>query len=225
MNIEEKINSLEKRTHTISILSGLIEQFIDAKVEIKPTLIRPGFYLDSISLYKAAINFVTDSDSTIGIVADLMLFISILFGCECTEESRWKVIDSGDVDEDGFIDGVSIIKFIGKNAALCLERASFLHNCLMILDICDIMKVGNIIFDDEDSPHAYNLVTTKNNMHLLVDATNYMIGVEDEKYYPFIFKLTEEEYFGLINDKIMFNATREKNPLKGEFLDFDFLYY
>lgn len=225
MNLREKINSLDKREDTVCILSRAIREFIDSKTEIKPVLMYPGFYLDDMSLYKEAIKYVDNYNSTIAITMNLICFIILKFGMFGDMKIRKTILFNGREDEDGIIGGVSITDFIGKNAALCLERASFLHNCLTLLDIPDTLIIGNIMFGDSDESHAYNLITTKNKKYLLVDATNYMVSVESHKYFPCIFKLTEREYYGLIAKKIMFEASQEKNPIKKEFFDIDYLYY
>lgn len=226
MDIKEKIETLEKRDYPVNIYSRIVREFIDDTIEIKPVLIRPGFYLNDISLYKEAVSNINNYDSSITTYCKLIHYIMEKFGVNCNKEKRWKVLLSGEMDEDGIVHPVSINKFIGKNAAMCFERATFLHNTLKILDYESAVIVGNFSTGDDkcDDAHAYNLVVTKNDEYMLLDSTNFMIGVEDFKAYPCIFNVTKDEYFDLIYGRKSFEARKEKNPLKVNFKDIQWFY-
>ena len=125
---------------------------------------------------------------------------------------------NGESDEDGFLQGVSIQKYIGKNAAMCIERAAFLHNALRLLDYNTTLLLGKFQSKRENlnGNHAYNLVVTKNNKYLLVDATNYTKILKDSKkvLVPTMFKLTLEEYEGLLSGKMPYQFNKAMHVTK-----------
>lgn len=224
MNIEERISMLDKYDYPVNIFSRIIRDFIDDKTEIKPVLIRKGFYLDDISLYKEAISNISEHDSNITIFCKIIHYIMDKFGVICSKENRWKVLNLDYKDEYGFEHPVSIREFVGKNAAMCFERATFLHNNLKILDFESAVIVGKLYSNDGEEYHAYNLVITEDSKYVLLDSTNFMLGIKDKKAYPCIFTLTKEEYKGIVYGNSKFRASKEKNPLIVEFMDFDLMY-
>lgn len=205
MNVEEKIKMLEKRTGTVSMLSRKVTEFLPKCVEIRPNFIFPGFYLDDNTLYEEAMGEIEEKDTIIPILMKLIGYMVKKFGLYGDEKGRNSLILSGESDEEGFIQGVSIQKYIGKNVAMCIERAAFLHNSLRLLDYTTTLLLGSFQSKRENlnGNHAYNLVVTKNNNYVLVDATNYTRVVKDSKevLVPTILKLTLEEYEGLLNEK------------------------
>lgn len=224
MNIEERISMLDKYDYPVNIFSRIIRDFIDDKTEIKPVLIRKGFYLDDISLYKEAISNISEHDSNITIFCKIIHYIMDKFGVICSKENRWKVLNLDYKDEYGFEHPVSIREFVGKNAAMCFERATFLHNTLKILDFESAVIVGKLYSNEEEEYHAYNLVITNDSKYVLLDSTNFMRGTKDKKAYPCIYTLTKEEYKGIVYENSKFRASKEKNPLLVEFMDFDLMY-
>lgn len=224
MNIEEKIKKLDKYEYPVNIYSRIIRDFISDTTEIKPILIRKGFYLNDISLYKEALSNITEYDSDMTIFCKLIHYIMDKFGVVCSKENRWKVLNIDSKDEYGLECPVSIREFIGKNAAMCFERATFLHNILKILDFESAVIVGKLYSNSEEEYHAYNIVITKDSKYVLLDSTNFIIGLKDKKAYPCIFFLTKEEYNGIIYGREKFKANKVKNPLLVEFGDIDFMY-
>lgn len=210
MNIEERISMLDKYDYPVNIFSRIIRDFIDSTTEIKPILFRKGFCLDDISLYKEAIANISTDDSNITIFCKLIHYIMEKFGVQCSKENRWKVLNLDVRDEYGFEIPVSIREFVGKNAAMCFERATFLHNTLKILDFETAVIVGKLYSNDGEEYHAYNLVITNDSKYVLLDSTNFMLGTNDKKEYPCIFTLTREEYKGIVYENSKFRASKEK---------------
>lgn len=220
MNIEERIKSLEKREQTVTSMSKVVRDFISDTTEIKPSVLYPGFYLDDITLYKEAINDIEREENTLKVIRTIVYYIASKFGMESYSKERMHILCSGNADEFGFSKGVSIRKFIDKNAAMCLERAAFLHNSLKILGFDDVLKIGSMKYSEEEGNHAYNLLITKNGNYVLVDPSNFVIKIKNGKrrFTASIFKLTKKEYDGLINEYIVYNANRTKHP-QGKYLE------
>lgn len=218
MNVEEKIEMLAKRTESVSMLGRKVTEFLSQSAEIRPNLLFPGFYLDDNTLYEEAMAEIEEKDTIIPILLKLVVYMVKKFGLYGDEKSRQDVIFSGESDEDGFLEGVSIQKYIGKNAAMCIERASFLHNALRLLDYDTTLLLGNFQSRGENlnGNHAYNLVVTKNSKYLLVDATNYTQILKDSKkvLVPTILKLTLEEYEGLLSGKTPYQFKKAMHVTK-----------
>lgn len=207
-------------------MSRLVRDFISDTTEIKPNVLYPGFYLDDITLYKEAINDIEREENTLKVIRTIVYYIVSKFGMEAYNKKRMHILCSGNTDEFGFTKGVSIRKFIGKNAAMCFERASFLHNSLKIVGFDDFLKIGSMKYSEDKVCHAYNLLITKNENYVLVDPSNFVINARNGKrrFTASIFKLTKEEYYGMINGYTVYNANRTKHPQSKYLENFMWLY-
>ncbi len=226
MNVEEKIDMIDKRDQNVTIMSKIVREFISDTVEIKPNILYPGFHLDDISLYKESIKSIEMEENTLKVIRTIVYYIADIFGIEGNRKKRMQILCSGDKDEFGFSKSVSITKFIGKNAAMCLERAAFFHNTLKILGFDDILKIGSMKYNDVEGIHAYNLLITKKGNYALVDPTNFVINIKNEKrrFTASIFKLKKEEYEGLLKGNVVYKADNSKHPHKKYIEDFCWQY-
>lgn len=226
MSVEKRIKSLEKREQTVTIFSKVVKEFIADNAEIKPYILLPGIYLDNISLYEEAIENIGNEDNTLKIVRNIIYYMADKFGIYGDNTKRINILSSGEVDEYDIIKPVSITKFVGENAALCLERAAFFHNCLKILGLDDILKIGSLRFSNIEENHAYNLIITKMGNYLLVDPNNFVVINKDGKRMnsECVFKLTKDEYYGLLEGNISYNADKTKHPVKSYVEDFNWQY-
>lgn len=116
-----------------------------------------------------------------------------------------------DNENDMKIANISIFK--GENCGICMEKAIFTHNFLLLLGIKDNITTGNVyLTDSEDKQiensndhHVFNIVTKDNGTQFLVDCTLAVSNVNQEtnkmKYSPLVSPLTPEQKSDLYDKK------------------------
>ena len=107
---------------------------------------------------------------------------------------------------------VSIKDIYKKNWAVCIERATFVHNLLKMLELDDTVIYCNLTFNNKKEvaeSHALNVVR-HNDEYYIIDFTNYSseyndIVVDDKtlmeikNVIPTVVKLSQKEYEDFIN--------------------------
>ncbi len=228
-SILKKIDEYGEKNGLLCVLNRNYKEFITRDMEVRPMILYPGFYLDDYELYEEALKDVdTTSQRFVVIVANLVNFVAKKFGFYGDELTRQQILINGNVKKDGFVDAVSISEFIGKDAAMCVERSALLHNLLKLLDIDDVLIFGSFEskIQANSGKHCYNLVTTPKGKHALVDATNYTTVIIDgeEKFLPTIVQITDEEYEGLVKKETEYRLNLGHHLYHGEKKAVDWIY-
>lgn len=84
-----------------------------------------------------------------------------------------------------------ISDLMGKNAAMCVERASVAHNLLKSININSSLKFSEIIIDSKKDIHCFNLIEYDNKYYLFDTA---LVMKQDDKVSPLLVEIPHEYY-------------------------------
>ncbi|MDO4282633.1 MAG: hypothetical protein Q4D02_03275 [Clostridia bacterium] len=191
--IEKLINNVETFQGTeVDVSVGNIFQFIGKDTEVKPSPFFPGTYFDNYNLYEEVIS-VSNIEQLGSVITSTFKWMLEHFGLVTSESSanRQRILMRGRKHEDGIIRGVSVNDLLGKSAALCSERATFIHNILILAGFQATLIFGSI----NGEPHAFNLIRW-NNKQALLDISNYHLVKKGDREFvePTLCFLNDEEY-------------------------------
>lgn len=178
--VKERFQQLENSTPILEydetlLLERVYQGYINSKSSIKASNLVNPFYINQLDLYyQFLINLKKDGQliPNVDIVFKIQKFIFDKFGPYCDEKERRKIyIDYENSEEK---EGISISKFYGNGAALCVERAAVVQNLLSFVGLKSYMISGKIMTDGVTQSHAYNIFEPKEGMYLLYDVTNWL---------------------------------------------------
>ena len=95
--------------------------------------------------------------------------------------------------------GTTLENLRGENIAMCTERAILAQNLFKILGIDSVLKQSMIEFQQNTTPHAYNI--------LRIDGINYIFDsaipnkINADKPNPIVGKLNNDEYMMLVDGR------------------------
>jgi len=209
----------------------LVNTFIGTDTIIKPNQwsIRGYRFNDSDFTYKYPLTVLTEINKSTPINQDnysgVLLsttFRSIVdyFGNVYASSDQIKKRDNllnknSDLDFDNANEMkiASISVFRGENCGICMEKAIFTHNLLLLLGIKDSIATGNIYLTDIENKqiensndrHVFNIVTKDNGAQFIVDCTLAVSNMNSEtkkiKYSPLVSPLTPEQKNDLYGKK------------------------
>lgn len=120
-------------------------------------------------------------------------------------EIAWKTTTT---DEEYFeaLENNKLGDLKGTGAAQCTERSALVQQILSIFGYESYYCMGCVDFDGRQEGHCFNIVKRKNDYALLdysVPITSYNEDGSVRAYYPFVGKLTNEEFQDFLNNGVI----------------------
>lgn len=222
--VEEEIQRQDNLAHKIEQLGFINENIKDSSfkgfIPLKTRIKYSNFAIETYSMettdyiYSFA-HFMKQHDikDKASIIHYLEYFIDDYFG-PYQNQSREKIFNdiawhSTTTDEEYFkaLENNKLGDLKGTGAAECTERSALAEQILSVLGFDTYYCIGN--YQDSNGrseAHAFNVVNVKNG-YVIVDYSLpiYSYNKEGEKKarYPFIGKMTEEEFNNFINNGII----------------------
>lgn len=106
---------------------------------------------------------------------------------------RLNYFPDSDYEEEFGIGTISSLK--GKNAAMCVERASLAHNLFKSLNINSTLKFLEIKIDGKYDAHAFNLIEYDNKFYIFDSSLRRR---EKDKFSPIFIEIPKEYYLQLV---------------------------
>ncbi|MFA6422869.1 MAG: hypothetical protein WCW17_00275 [Patescibacteria group bacterium] len=200
--------------------------FISPKTEVKGKIMYDGFHLDDPDLYPALLNGLKELKSTPGwkemsikalAVPAVNYAVSKYFG-------SYKISDEQEKQNAAHYMNLgapcSIKEMKGKGIAVCAEKAAAAQNLLTFLGLDSELAMADCKLDpnQEEGPHAYNIVTGPNG-HFIFDPTNPIVNDSAEgqpNYLPATYKISDEQYESLQNHQAVEVAHTNTKIVDGE---------
>lgn len=210
--IEELIRNVEIYEGDVDTTRGIIREFIGRDSEIKPNIFFPGIYFDNYGLYEEVLR-VTQSKTLGYTIWTTYVYMDKIFGKIKSDSKlrRNRMFARGKKTETGMIGAISINDILRKDVAVCSERATFLHNILVLSGVSSNLIFGSLNCE----AHAYILLQTKCSKALL-DVSNFVCYMQNGQMFrePILVFISEEEYERIISGgeyKLNINKLFSKN--------------
>lgn len=221
--IKEEIEKIQNSTKPIKQLGFLdygksincYKGFIPLKTRIKYSNMNLETYgMESTDYFYEFAHFLRkyNINNRGALVHNLEYFINQYFGFPgksnretIFNENAWN---STTTDEEYFIalENNKIGDLKGKGAAECTERAALAEQLLSLFGTEVYYCIGCVGLENSQEGHCFNIAKRKNDYALL----DYSIPVKVYNkegalvaYYPFVGKLTEEEFLEFVNDGVL----------------------
>lgn len=183
--------------------------FISPETEVKGKIMYDGFHLDDPEIYTALIDGLKELKSAPGwkeldikalAIPAVNYAVSKYFGSYEISSEQEKQNAAHYVDLES---PCSVKEMKGRGIAVCAERAATAQNLLTFLGLESQLAMADCKLDpnQEEGPHAYNIVTGPNG-HFIFDPTNPVVneGADGQPIYqPATYKISNEQYESLQN--------------------------
>lgn len=177
--IEELIKKVNFHEGDVSYYSGIVKDFVGKDSEIKSNIMFPGIFFDNYSLYEEVLRNTQGKGLGFTIWATCVYLDKIFGSIKADSELRRnKMLMKGKRDSDGTRVSLSINDILEKDVAVCTERATFMHNILVLSGIKSNLVCGYL----NSEGHAYVLFQSKRSKALL-DVTNFVHYTREGKMY------------------------------------------
>lgn len=170
------------------------------------------FYLDDLEIYKDFIKYLINelilreqhSITFDSLILAIQEFVIRTFGPSINYNDLYHFYCQMEYEH------VSIKDIYKKNWAVCIERTTFVHNLLKMLELDDTIITCELSFNTSSEGHVVNCIRN-NDEYYIIDFTNYSFEyidiIENDKtavgiiknVIPTVIKLKKEEYDDFMN--------------------------